>query len=494
MRFSRLLVLGASVAALPLLAIACSDDAKTPSLNNPTTGGASAAGGKAASSGGAASAAGGAASAAGGATQAGGTAGVGTGGAEQTGGTGTGGAPAVACDLSGVGKTRVDVIADIAADTTFTADKVWVLKDKIRVHNNATLTIEKCTRIEGTKEPLGALIIARSSKIQAVGTAEEPILFTSTAAPGARAAGDWGGVVLLGHGINNQVSNGNSTNVLVEGLADDPLNKHGGADNTDNSGTMKYVRIEFAGYQLAKDVELNGLTFGSVGSGTTIDHIEVSNGLDDCFEWFGGAVNASHLICNGDGDDAFDIDRGYVGTLSYLFGRKFANASGDPTGFEWDNFKDGQANLPRTRPVVSNVTLCGFGVEQVGKVTYGGVFRRGTAASIDSWVASGFDYGFDMRDDAGTTNAPYVTIVNASLFGMRLGDIANAGEGDNDFGFDETVFFGAGAGNNTTSAGFTAAECIQDGAPASTVTSFTTRGAFTNGNWMTGKWVDWSKN
>src|SRR6185436_3602697 len=142
--------------------------------------------------------------------------------------------------------------------------------------------------------------------------------------------------------------NNDNNDELIEGLADQPENHHGGTDDADNSGSIKYVRIEYAGFQLAPDVEVNGLTMGSVGSGTSISYVEVNHGLDDCFEWFGGTVNVDHIVCNTDGDDMFDMDRGYRGTLDTAFGRKRLNPSADPSGFEWDNNKTNNAAAPVT--------------------------------------------------------------------------------------------------------------------------------------------------
>jgi hypothetical protein len=329
------------------------------------------------------------------------------------------------------------------------------------------------------------LVVTKGAKIMAQGTENEPILFTSQQPVGSRAAGDWGGVILLGKAKTND------NDAVIEGLADAPENHYGGTDDADNSGTMTYVRIEYAGYQLSTDNEVNGLTFGSVGSGTTINHIEVNQGLDDCFEWFGGTVNADHLICNTDGDDMFDTDRGFTGTIEYLFGRKRKNPSADPNGFEWDNNKNNFAAAPLSHGTAKHATLCGFGVD-VGKTTYGAVLRRGVTGVIDDSVIVGFTYGLDARDPFGTVAAPSVTITNTTLFDMLTSNIANDGETDNDSGFDETAWFNAGAGNNTTDPGFTTADCQEDAGPSAKVTG-SSKGAFKDGNWLTGSWIDWTE-
>jgi hypothetical protein len=320
----------------------------------------------------------------------------------------------------------------------------------------------------------------------AAGTESQPILFTSQQPVGSRAAGDWGGVVLLGNAVTND------GDALIEGLPDVPANHYGGTNDADDSGTMTYVRIEYGGYELATDVEINGLTMGAVGSATVINHIQVSNTLDDCFEWFGGTVNADHLICNVDGDDMFDTDRGYRGTITHLFGRKMANPSSDPNGFEWDNNNGNNDATPVSKPTAKMVTMCGFGAD-VSVTTYGMVLRRGGTGVMEDVVAVGFSYGVDTRNDVGTLAAPSYTLTNSTFFGQLVSDIANAGETDNDNGFDESAWFTAGAGNGTTDPGFTVADCLDPAGPTAAVTG-SAKGAFKDGNWLTGAWIDWAAN
>ncbi|MBM4363732.1 MAG: hypothetical protein FJ104_13710, partial [Deltaproteobacteria bacterium] len=390
-----------------------------------------------------------------------------------------------ACDLAAGSKPREKITADITANRTLTSDKVWELEGIVHVADGVTLTVEPCTRIEGAKDPIGVLVVSRGGKIIANGTADAPILMTSKVAVGSRAAGDWGGLVLLGKAATNDGE------ALVEGLVDDPANKYGGSDNADSSGSLEYLRIEYAGFQLATDVEVNGLTMGSVGSGTKISHVMVSNSLDDCFEWFGGTVSADHLICNSDGDDMFDADRGFTGTITNAFGRKLENPSNDPNGFEWDNNRNDNAATPVSKPNFKNVTLCGFGVD-VSVASYGMVIRRGAQATIDELVAVGFDYGIDARDGVGTTGASTLAVTNSTLFDMVKG-VTNAAETDNDNGFDEAAWFAAGAGNTTTDPGFNTADCLAgDGEGPNAKVTGSGRGAFKDGDWLTGAWVDWS--
>ncbi|HTF19824.1 MAG TPA: hypothetical protein VK658_17250 [Chryseolinea sp.] len=259
------------------------------------------------------------------------------------------------------GKPTVEVSTKITANTTWTADKYYLLKGNVYVQAPAELTIEAGTVIFGDKVSKGALVINRGAKIHAVGTAAAPIIFTSSAPATFRNYGDWGGVVLLGKAVNNQ--NVDQTIEGVTGTTGDD-GKYGGTADDDNSGELQYARIEFAGIALSTDNELNGLTLGSVGSGTTIDHVQVSYSGDDSFEWFGGTVNAKNLIAFKGWDDDFDTDFGFRGNIQYAVSHRdpnIADKSGS-NGFESDNDGSGSTKTPLTAPVFSNVSWFGPGV------------------------------------------------------------------------------------------------------------------------------------
>ncbi|HET8770783.1 MAG TPA: hypothetical protein VFM71_07360 [Gemmatimonadaceae bacterium] len=186
--------------------------------------------------------------------------------------------------------------ANITANRTLYADTVYTLSGFVQVLNGATLTIQPGTRIEGDFDVVGSsLFITRGARIQANGTASEPIVFTSSRPVGQRQAGDWGGLIIIGNGVINRAAP-----VELEGTgtgADNPAQEYsGGADNADNSGTLRYVRVEFAGYGTAADQELNTFTLAAVGSGTTIEYVQALYGLDDAFEFFGGAVDGRYLV------------------------------------------------------------------------------------------------------------------------------------------------------------------------------------------------------
>ena len=228
----------------------------------------------------------------------------------------------------------------------------YTLKGWVYIANGAELTIEPGTIIKGDKETKAALIAERGGKLIAKGTASEPIVFTSEQAAGSRKPGDWGGIILCGNAKNNQGEQ------QIEG---GPRTKHGGNVDTDNSGILSYVRIEFAGYPFEKDKEINGLTFGSVGSGTQIDHVQVSYSNDDSFEWFGGTVNCKYLVAYKGWDDDFDTDNGFSGNVQYglaLRDSKIADTS-QSNGFESDNCADGADVQPYTTATFSNITFVG---------------------------------------------------------------------------------------------------------------------------------------
>jgi hypothetical protein len=208
--------------------------------------------------------------------------------------------------------------------------------------------------IKGEKASAASLIVEPGGKLYAKGTETAPIVFTSAEAKGNRKPGDWGGLVICGRGTNNK-------GVLGQQIEGGPRTKHGGNDANDNSGVLSYVRIEFAGYPFQKDKEINGLTLGSVGAGTQIDHVQISYTNDDSFEWFGGNVNCRYLVAYNGWDDEFDTDNGYNGKVQYALSirdPRIADTS-QSNGFESDNDADGSLTEPFTSAVFSNVTFIG---------------------------------------------------------------------------------------------------------------------------------------
>ncbi|MBK9014121.1 MAG: PKD domain-containing protein [Saprospiraceae bacterium] len=295
---------------------------------------------------------------------------------------------------------QVVVNADITTNTTWTNNNIYLLQGGcLYVTNNATLTIEPGTIVKGDQ---AALIVTRGAKLIADGTPEQPIVFTSSKPVGQRAPGDWGGILLCGRAPIN-VPGGEAT---VEGGCS--LALYGGTDAADNSGTLRYVRIEFAGIPFQPNNELNSLTMGGVGSGTTIEHVQTSYGGDDAYEWFGGTVNGKWLVAYATVDDIFDVDFGHQGKHQWLLGISdpaIADVSGS-NGFETDNDAQGTTNEPKTDAHFSNVTILGP-IGQAGTMNSNykraAHIRRCSYLDIFNSALAGFPFGL-LLDGACTVD------------------------------------------------------------------------------------------
>ncbi|WP_207511859.1 hypothetical protein [Longitalea luteola] len=288
----------------------------------------------------------------------------------------------------------------LTENRTLTADKKWTLKGYVYVPDGITLTIEPGTVIVGDDSVKAALCVERGGKLIANGTAEKPIVFTSEKPAGQRAPGDWGGIVLLGKAKTNRTAT-----PVIEGGLDRP---YGGSNDADNSGSLKYVRIEFAGIAAFPGSEINGLTLGGVGSGTTLENIQVSYGNDDGYEFFGGTVNGKRLISYACSDDDFDFDFGFTGKIQYGVVIKDPNTvdnGDDNNGIECDN--DGNSGLlePFTRPNLSNFTFVGPNNASTNvRHKYGNRFRRATRFSLRNSIIMGYNQGgFVVESDATVT-------------------------------------------------------------------------------------------
>jgi hypothetical protein len=285
---------------------------------------------------------------------------------------------------------NVTVNSNITSNTTWTTGNTYLLQGQIYVTSGATLTIQPGVKVLGDKASTGAaLIVSKGGKIHAVGTATAPIVFTSNQAKGSRNLGDWGGIILLGKAtINQNGGTGGNGTANIEGIAASSATEFGGGtspDDNDNSGELHYVRIDFGGYVYAPKKEINGLTMGGVGRGTTIDHIQTSFTNDDAYEWFGGTVNCRYLVSYRDLDDCFDTDFGYSGNVQFGLALRDPNIADAPAvstseGFESDNDATGSTANPRTSARFSNITLVG-------------PLRGSTSATI----ASGYERGARIR-------------------------------------------------------------------------------------------------
>lgn len=487
----------ATILTVPLSLFACSDDEDD---DRPAgmagRAGSTGTGGSSAGRGG--SSAGTAPTAGSGGASAGAPSAAGAGGVAGSGGMGP-----VACDLSGEGLDREELPANIEADLTLATGKVYEIKGTVWIQDGATLTIPPCTRLEGLSDPDPGLIAAlRGGRLVAEGTADAPILFTSSKPAGQRAAGDWGGVVLLGRAPITGI--GGIREAIYEGLTDAEYT-YGGDDAADDSGVLRYVRIEFSGWEIFPEKEVNGLSMAGVGSGTVIDHVMINNTLDDCFEWWGGSVRGEYLIANNCGDDYFDGDEGWQGGGQYWFGRRDADSidSDDPNGFELDSINGDFS--PRTAFSFSDVTLCGTGAAS-GRANpqFGMLLRELVTGEIDKLALTGFEYGIDTRN---AFEAGDVTIANSSFWGLLSGlgaadavDSAGAPAGSgNDLGFDDASIFTNDTSNelDPSPAPFTVAQCLADAGPAAAVIN-SEIGAFPDAAaveaWnLDGLWVDWSE-
>jgi hypothetical protein len=307
---------------------------------------------------------------------------------------------------SGTTPDNLVISGEVTSDRTLKAGNTYTIKGIAYVVNGAKLTIEAGVKIVGEKSSRGTLVITRGSQIIANGTAEKPIVFTSDGSTPAR--GDWGGLVILGRATTNASFNGQAGLGEAEGGINNGngYGLYGGTDDNDNSGVLKYVRIEYAGYAFLPDKELNGLSLFSVGRGTTVDYVQVSFANDDSFEWFGGTVNCKHIIAYKGLDDDFDTDNGYKGNVQFAIGFRdsaVADISGS-NGFESDNDAGGGTLSPQTAPVFSNVTLIGPrpNLTSIGNTNYrrGIHTRRNSALSTFNSIIIGWPTGWLL--DAGT--------------------------------------------------------------------------------------------
>lgn len=295
----------------------------------------------------------------------------------------------------------------------------YYLKGWVYVAEGAELTIEPGTVIRGDKQTKASLIVERGGKLIAQGTADAPIVFTSGEPKGQRKPGDWGGLILCGRAPHN------AGEAQIEG---GPRTKHGGQDAADNSGVLSYVRVEFAGYPFETDKEINGITFGSVGSATKVDHVQVSYSNDDSFEWFGGTVDAKYLIAYKGWDDDFDTDNGYCGHVQYglsVRDGRIADKS-QSNGFESDNDASGSTASPFTTATFSNMTFIGprqtDGFVNTTDFINGGDFfpsngsglgrfqaamhiRRGSRLNCINSVAIGWPIGLILDGEKGNTQS-----------------------------------------------------------------------------------------
>jgi hypothetical protein len=419
-------------------------------------------------------------------------------------------APSVACDLENLADGG-DLTGDLMTKT-LESGKIYTLKGVTRVLPGQTLTIPPCVVIKGQDRNAVLVMLAsavgnpdtecsfssgkptQAAQLVAVGEPMAPIIFTSSKPKGQRAPGDWGGVLLLGNAHNNAANQ--HVRQQIEGLERTECHGWYTTDyDTESSGSLAYVRIEYASRQTGIGNETNGLTFGSIGSGTTIHYVEVSNSGDDCYEWFGGSVNVDHLIALNCDDDMFDSDNGFSGHGQFLFGRQFPTTTEtDSRGFEIDTSN----LLPLTTGAWSNFTVCGGGPDDTNLVStsrQGLAFRTQAAGSLINGLVTGFSGGGISLQTAATTTLQYSTVFdNAQLYGAahsggldwmqkQAGNSADTPLGFCNCWANPPVALPADKVQGTAPTGFGDESADYQGAFADSTPE---------SNWMKGLWVDWS--
>lgn len=400
----------------------------------------------------------------------------------------------------------VTLSGSIAANRTLTPDTNYVLRGFVYVNSGATLTINAGTRIVGDTTALGsALFVLRGARIVANGTEAAPVVFTSQRSAGNRSPGDWGGLIIVGNARNNR-----SGNIIVEGSDGSVVGGNssgvvytGGSNDADNSGTLRYVRVEFAGYATLTDAELNSYTFAALGSGTTLEYLQSVSGLDDSFEWFGGTVDGKYLMSYEAGDDHFDTSEGYRGRnqfliayqSAYLTPRAGAGAiSTDPQGFEVDGCNGGGCTAPAggnaqssgaadglwTMNVFANFTVIGVGAS-VTTPTNGGVgmvLRRGTGGYyLNGVVARWPRQAISVRDTTSNNRFQVDSLIARNLYfadnGLQNSGVTFDPTGTN---FGQEAAFTARNSNITVAASTVTAASLFTALPAGGTTEPTVAG------------------
>ena len=385
----------------------------------------------------------------------------------------------------------------IAASRTLTPDTNYVIRGFVYVNSGATLTINAGTKLVGDSTAVGsALFILRGARIVANGTESQPIVFTSQRSSPNRLPGDWGGLIVVGNARNNR-----SGNVIVEGSDGSVIGANpagvvytGGTNDADNSGTLRYVRVEFAGYATLVDAELNSFTFAAVGRGTTLEYLQAMSGLDDSFEWFGGTVDGKYLVSYESGDDHFDASEGYSGRNQFLIAyqstflvpRAGAGAvSADPQGLEIDGCNGGGCTAPAngnaqssgaadglwTMNIFANFTFIGTGAATTP--TNGGVgmvLRRGTGGYyINGVVARYARQAISLRDSTSNNRFIVDSLITRNLYfaenGVQNGGVVFDPAGTN---FGQESAFTARNSNITVGASTVTAASLFTALPAGT--------------------------
>ena len=293
-------------------------------------------------------------------------------------------------NVPGIDKPVIVVTGDVDVNETWTSANYYVLRGAVFVRSGSTLNIAAGTRIVGESGSVGTLIVERGGRLNAIGTQAAPVVFTSDQPIGQRGRGDWGGLIINGRARINFGSG--------EAAGEGDTGTYGGTDDNDNSGILRYVRVEFGGIEFSPDNELNGIAFQAVGRGTQVDHVQSHLSRDDALEWFGGSVDGKYLVMSGAADDGLDWTFGWSGRVQ--FAAILQRGDDADNAIESDNNEFNNNVLPRSQPQVYNVTICGDPAGIGSEVQRGANLRRGTAFTIRNFLITGMRQGFQIE----TTN------------------------------------------------------------------------------------------
>ncbi|WP_394176676.1 hypothetical protein [Thalassotalea litorea] len=291
------------------------------------------------------------------------------------------------------GMTTCQISGRITADLTLTSNNMYALSGAVFVggdnQDSAKLKIEAGTTIFG-RSGNDYLVVSRGSQIEAEGTSSAPVVFTSSedVTGGVTGSGQWGGIVLLGNAPSNKCpTDGSACALQVEGVQEGAV--FGGTAEDDNSGILRYVVVKHAGYEIAPDNELNGITFGGVGNRTKVEYIQVHENADDGIEFFGGTVNAKYVVLTSNKDDSVDWDNGFRGNLQYVLVKHDANNGEANRAIEADNDGSTPGKQPQSNPTIANMTIIGNDFDTADKDSEGIYLREGTRAQLHNFVVTG---------------------------------------------------------------------------------------------------------
>jgi hypothetical protein len=296
-------------------------------------------------------------------------------------------------NVPGIDKPVIVVTGEVTGTESWVNSNYYVLRGAVFVRDGGTLNIQAGTKVIGEAGSVGTLIVERGGRLNAIGTREQPIVFTSDQPVGSRARGDWGGLIINGRAPVN-IPGG-------EGAGEADTGVYGGDQPDDNSGSLRYVRIEFAGVEFSPDNELNGIAFQGVGRGGSYEYLQVHMNRDDAFEWFGGTADIKHAVASNAADDSFDWTFGWIGRAQFIA----IHQRGDDAdnGIEADNNEFGNDFPPRANPTIYNMTMCGDPDRNEGGESNRAIlFRRGTAVTFRNFLITGFKTTGMQIDGAST--------------------------------------------------------------------------------------------